>query len=189
MRVLNLLAFVCTLGASVVGGVFYAFSTFVMQALRRLPAREGIAAMQSINVVVINPMFLGVFLGTALASLVVLVMAVLRLGLSDPLGWAIALQAVIAALFSLIANHRIEWSTRLGYLLTTREAMRVKAVTADREALKTLSDTDELTGLANRGALKRWSAAAFSKPENQGLPATLLSLAIACAYVLLRYVA
>ena len=75
LDVLNLLA---ALGAGVVGGVFYAFSTFVMKALRRLPARDAIAAMQSINVVVINPMFLGVFLGTALMSLVVSVMAVLR---------------------------------------------------------------------------------------------------------------
>ena len=76
--ILTVTAFLCSLGAGVVGGVFYAFSTFVMKALRQLPAREGIAAMQAINVVVINPMFLGVFLGTALLSLVVSVMAVLR---------------------------------------------------------------------------------------------------------------
>ena len=30
--------------------MFFAFSTFVMQALDRLPAPQGIAAMQSINV-------------------------------------------------------------------------------------------------------------------------------------------
>ena len=54
------------LGAGLIGGVFYAFSTFVMGALRRLPAEQGIAAMQSINVVVINPLFLGRFMGTAL---------------------------------------------------------------------------------------------------------------------------
>ena len=45
--------------------MFFAFSTFVMGALGRLPAAHGIAAMQSINVVVINPLFLGVFIGTA----------------------------------------------------------------------------------------------------------------------------
>ena len=53
------------LGSGLIGGVFYAFSTFVMRALARLPAHEGVAAMQSINVAVINPLFLGVFLGTA----------------------------------------------------------------------------------------------------------------------------
>jgi uncharacterized membrane protein len=36
-----------------------------MRALGRLPAPHGIAAMQSINVAVINPAFLGAFLGTA----------------------------------------------------------------------------------------------------------------------------
>jgi uncharacterized membrane protein len=53
------------LGAGLIAGAFFAFSTFVMGALARLPAAQGIAAMQSINVVVINPIFLGVFMGTA----------------------------------------------------------------------------------------------------------------------------
>ena len=35
------------LGAALVAGVFYAFSTFVMGALDRRPAAEAIAAMQS----------------------------------------------------------------------------------------------------------------------------------------------
>jgi len=33
-----------------IGGVFFAFSTFVMKALVRVPAVPGIAAMQSINI-------------------------------------------------------------------------------------------------------------------------------------------
>jgi uncharacterized membrane protein len=37
------------LGSGLVGGVFFAFSTFVMRALARVPAAQGIAAMQSIN--------------------------------------------------------------------------------------------------------------------------------------------
>ena len=59
------LCFASALGSGLIAGVFYAFSTFVMRALGRLPAQEGVAAMQSINVAVINPLFLGVFLGTA----------------------------------------------------------------------------------------------------------------------------
>lgn len=53
------------LGAATVGGVFFAFSSFVMKALAQLPPAQGLAAMQRINVVVLNPAFLGVFLGTA----------------------------------------------------------------------------------------------------------------------------
>ncbi len=59
------LTLISALGSGLVGGVFFAFSTFVMGALGRLPAAHGIAAMQSINVVVINPLFLGAFIGTA----------------------------------------------------------------------------------------------------------------------------
>ena len=37
------------IGSGLLGGVLFAFSSFVIPALRRIPAPEGIAAMQSIN--------------------------------------------------------------------------------------------------------------------------------------------
>ena len=64
-RVIFVLVFASAIGCGLIAGAFFAFSTFVMRALGRIPAAQGIAAMQSINVVVINPIFLGVFLGTA----------------------------------------------------------------------------------------------------------------------------
>jgi uncharacterized membrane protein len=70
------------LGSALVGGIFFAFSSFVMKALARVPAHEGIAAMQSINVVVLNPSFLGTFAGTALASIIAAWVAVMTWG--DP---------------------------------------------------------------------------------------------------------
>lgn len=51
----RLLIFFTVVGSALMAGVFFAFSTFVMKALRRLPSPQGIAAMQSINVAVINP--------------------------------------------------------------------------------------------------------------------------------------
>lgn len=62
---LTVLLVLTCIGAGTVGGVFFAFSTFVMKALFDLPANQGIAAMQRINVVVLNPLFLGLFIGTA----------------------------------------------------------------------------------------------------------------------------
>ena len=59
------LALASALGSGLMAGVFFAFSTFVMRALARQPAAQGIAAMQSINVTVLNPWFMGVFFGTA----------------------------------------------------------------------------------------------------------------------------
>jgi len=63
------LAFMAALGAGLIAGTFFAFSTFVMKALARLAPAQGIAAMQSINIVVLNPLFLGIFMGTAFLSL------------------------------------------------------------------------------------------------------------------------
>jgi uncharacterized membrane protein len=74
------LTLITALGCGLVAGVFYAFSTFVMKALARLPVAQGIAAMQSINVVVINPWFMTVFFGTAAACVVVVVCSMLRWG-------------------------------------------------------------------------------------------------------------
>ncbi len=68
---LDLVTLLSALGCGVIGGVFFAFSTFVMKALGSLPPAQGIAAMQSINVVVINPWFLTPFLGTAMVCVVV----------------------------------------------------------------------------------------------------------------------
>jgi uncharacterized membrane protein len=61
------LAVATAVGCALVAGVFFAFSNFVMGALARLPDAQGAAAMRSINVVVLNPGFLGLFLGTAVA--------------------------------------------------------------------------------------------------------------------------
>ena len=64
------------LGSGAIGGAFFAFSSFVMRALGRLAPAEGIRAMQSINVVVINPAFLGVFVGTALVCALLAVLSI-----------------------------------------------------------------------------------------------------------------
>jgi len=63
------LALVSALGCALVAGIFLAFSSFVMAALGRLPAEQGLAAMQSINITVLNPLFLGLFFGTGVFCL------------------------------------------------------------------------------------------------------------------------
>lgn len=62
---LLVLTAVAALGCGLVGGVFFAFSTFVLQGLARLPAGAGVAAMQSINVTAVRPAFLTALFGTA----------------------------------------------------------------------------------------------------------------------------
>jgi uncharacterized membrane protein len=49
-----------------------------MKALARLPSAEGIAAMQSINIVIINLVFLSAFLGTGAGCALVIIASLLR---------------------------------------------------------------------------------------------------------------
>ena len=65
----NILTLLAIIGTGLIAGTFFIFSVAIMSALRRLPANEGLAAMQSINVVIQNPIFLGVFMGSALISI------------------------------------------------------------------------------------------------------------------------
>lgn len=74
----DVLVVLAALGSGIMAGTFFAFSTFVMGALGRLRPPAGIAAMQSINVVVINLWFLGVFLGTGAIGVALFVIALMR---------------------------------------------------------------------------------------------------------------
>ncbi len=77
-RLIGIFALAASLGCGVVGGTFFAFSTFVMPALSRLPAAQGIAAMQSINAVILRSAFMPAFMGTALVCALVAALAILR---------------------------------------------------------------------------------------------------------------
>jgi uncharacterized membrane protein len=72
------LGLLLVVGAGAIGGVFFAFSSFIMRALVELPPAQGVRAMQRINVVVLNPIFLGVFVGTALLGLCVAAVSLVR---------------------------------------------------------------------------------------------------------------
>ena len=72
-RIVNATLFLSALGSGLMAGLFFVFSTCVMTALGRLTPANGIAAMQSINVTILNGVFLGVFMSTALLCLALIV--------------------------------------------------------------------------------------------------------------------
>jgi uncharacterized membrane protein len=72
------LTLVAALGCGLMAGVFFAFSTSVMKALSRVQPACGIAAMQSINITIVNRWFLSVFFGTAAACLALAAWSLLR---------------------------------------------------------------------------------------------------------------
>jgi uncharacterized membrane protein len=83
-------------GCGLNGGVFFAFSSFVMPGLARLRPAEGAAAMQSINVTAVTPVFMTALFGTGALSLAVLVAGLAALDESYG-GWLVAGGAVYLA--------------------------------------------------------------------------------------------
>ena len=65
--VLTLLA---AIGSGLMAGIFFIFSNTVMQSLAQLESSAGVASMQAINRVILNPMFFILFMGTAVLSLI-----------------------------------------------------------------------------------------------------------------------
>jgi len=76
---LRILTVIAAVGAGVSGGVFFAFSTFVMKALGRLPAAEGISAMKAINKAAPAPLFMLALFGTGVVSIVLSAVALRHL--------------------------------------------------------------------------------------------------------------
>ena len=83
------LTIIAAVGAGVSAGVFFAFSTFVMKALGRLPTAQAISAMKAINKAAPTPLFMLALFGTAV---ICIALSVVGLGHLDQ-RWAVYLLA------------------------------------------------------------------------------------------------
>lgn len=104
-KIALILTFLAALGTGLIAGLFFAFSTSVMRALGKVPPNEGMAAMQHINLVILNPLFLGVFMGTAIVSIGAAILGVVGFGRPGSL-WLIA-GAVLYIVGSLMVTMRL----------------------------------------------------------------------------------
>jgi uncharacterized membrane protein len=90
-----------TVGAAMVSGLFFIFSNTVLPALAARPDADGAAGMRAINAVILNPVFLALFFGTGIVSIIAAGGGMLNgLGMLDGGGWADALRGM-ATLFYL----------------------------------------------------------------------------------------
>lgn len=97
---------VATLSAAATGGLFFAFSTFVMTGLDRADPAEAIAAMRAVNAEAqANAPFLALFFGGTVVALVVGVVAALRLSTPGS-GYVLAgaVLAVVAFIVTVVFN-------------------------------------------------------------------------------------
>ncbi|WP_297510912.1 DUF1772 domain-containing protein [uncultured Caulobacter sp.] len=66
--------------SGLLGGVYFAFSSFVMASLARAPGTAGVEAMQSMNVVILRTPFMTVFFASTALAALLLVLAILGQG-------------------------------------------------------------------------------------------------------------
>jgi uncharacterized membrane protein len=68
--ILTIILWFCAIGSGLTAGTFFAFSTFVMEALSRVSQAQSVPVMQSINSTILSSLFMPVFFGTTLGGLV-----------------------------------------------------------------------------------------------------------------------
>jgi uncharacterized membrane protein len=68
------------IGCGLLGGLYFAFSTFIMTALGRIDRSHGVSAMNAINAAILRSVFMPFFYGTTLASLLLVVISFTRMG-------------------------------------------------------------------------------------------------------------
>ena len=76
--VTTILLWFCALACALLGGVYFAFSAFIMRALAETGA-AGVAAMNAINRVIQRSLFMPLFIGSTLASLALAVIGLFEL--------------------------------------------------------------------------------------------------------------
>jgi uncharacterized membrane protein len=75
---IKILLWFCALGCGLLGGLYFAFSAFIMTALERV-GHSGAAAMNSINAVILRSLFMPFFMGTTIASVALIVLGALEI--------------------------------------------------------------------------------------------------------------
>ena len=80
LRLIFVAIVAASIGSGLIAGAFFVFSVAVMPAFKQLPTESAMSAMKRINLVIINPIFLGVFLVTAIISLGLAVWSLMNWG-------------------------------------------------------------------------------------------------------------
>ncbi|MFI7454358.1 DUF1772 domain-containing protein [Nonomuraea sp. NPDC049714] len=80
MTLTRILTLAALTGSALMGGVFFAYGNSVMGSLERMPAGQGAATMNVVNVEIYNPPFMLIFMGTGLVCLALAVLGLVRDG-------------------------------------------------------------------------------------------------------------
>jgi uncharacterized membrane protein len=143
------------LGAGLVGGTFFAFSSFVMPGLQRLTAADGIKAMQSINVTAERPVFMVAFMGTTLVAAYLGVRGVLDWGDRRATLLVAGSALYLGGAFLLTVAHNVPLNNELADV----SPHAVNAAARWQEYLDGWNWANHVRGVASIGAAAAWVGA------------------------------
>jgi uncharacterized membrane protein len=103
-KLVTTVSVVTALSSALVAGVLFAFSNHLMKAFGKLPTAQGVTTFQTVNTAILNPVFLLLFVGTGVLSLVLGILSVVRW--SEP-GSAFLLIGSLLYLVGVIVETRI----------------------------------------------------------------------------------
>jgi uncharacterized membrane protein len=78
--VLTVILWLAVLSSGLMGGVYFAFSGFIMPAFKEIDSAHAIAAMNSINEIILRSLFMPLFFGSSFISVLLIVLAVSHWG-------------------------------------------------------------------------------------------------------------
>ena len=75
-----ILLWTAALSSGIMAGVYFAFSGFIMKAFGKIEIVQSVAAMNSINEVILRSMFMPVFFGSSIISFLLVIVAFINWG-------------------------------------------------------------------------------------------------------------
>ena len=113
---LTITLWVAAIGCGLMAGVYFTFSVFVMRSLAEIPATHGIAAMQSINRVIVSSAFFPLFFGTTVAGLLLAIVPSLYWNSDSAIFSAIGGAIYVVGMFICTVAFNVPLNNRLASL-------------------------------------------------------------------------
>jgi len=118
-QTIRTLTIVSLLGSALTGGVFFAFSTFVMKALGQLPPAHAVEAMQAINEEAPNAWFMTAMFGTAMLCTVLGAFSLFRFSDAGS-GYRVAAWALYMVVIVLTVGYHVPLNDHLANMAASQ---------------------------------------------------------------------
>lgn len=104
---LEVVTFIAAIASAVNAGIFFPFSTFAMDGLKRLPPAEGAAAMQEMNITAVRPPLMIAMFGTCIVCVVAAVWAIVDWSSPESVYIVVGAIVFVLSIFVLTAAYHV----------------------------------------------------------------------------------